>query len=134
MVAAALANSIFSGWQDLDTRMDCDHLKTHMPRYFFNLTNDIRTVVDTDGVQLEDEAALRLEALEMVADLRKESPACAPLPSGQAPCASSEVQECARRCHQWYDHSEEGWRRRGYLDPKDDGRSVRHPRGPLRVA
>ena len=28
MVAAALANSIFSGWQDLDTRMDCDHLKT----------------------------------------------------------------------------------------------------------
>ena len=53
--------------------MDCDHLKTHMPRYFFNLTNDIRTVVDTDGVQLEDEAALRLEALEMVADLRKES-------------------------------------------------------------
>ena len=26
MVAAALANSIFSGWQDLDTRMDCDHL------------------------------------------------------------------------------------------------------------
>lgn len=73
MVAAALANSIFSGWQDLDTRMDCDHLKTHMPRYFFNLTNDIRTVVDTDGVQLEDEDALRLEALEMVADLRKES-------------------------------------------------------------
>ena len=52
MVAAALANFIFSGWQDLDTRMDCDHLKTHMPRYFFNLTNDIRTVVDTDGVQL----------------------------------------------------------------------------------
>ncbi|MGC1683259.1 MAG: hypothetical protein WA760_18220 [Pseudolabrys sp.] len=46
---------------------------THMPRYFFNLTNDIRTVVDTDGVQLEDEDALRLEALEMVADLRKES-------------------------------------------------------------
>ena len=38
-----------------------------MPRYFFNLTNDIRTVVDTDGVQLEDEAALRREALEMVA-------------------------------------------------------------------
>ena len=30
------------------TRMDCDHLKTHMPRYFFNLTNDIRTVVDAD--------------------------------------------------------------------------------------
>ena len=71
MVAAALANSIFSGWQDLDTRMDY-HLKTHMPRYFFNLTNDIRTVVDTDGVQLEDEDALRLEALEMVADLRKD--------------------------------------------------------------
>ena len=43
---AALAKSIFSGWQDLDTRMDCDDLKTHMPRYFFNLTNDIRTVVD----------------------------------------------------------------------------------------
>jgi hypothetical protein len=43
-----------------------------MPRYFFNLTNDIRTVVDTDGVQLEDEDALRLEALEMVADLRKD--------------------------------------------------------------
>ena len=41
-----------------------------MPRYFFHLTNDIRTVVDTDGVQLEDEA---LEALDMVADLSKES-------------------------------------------------------------
>ena len=64
MVAAALANSIFSGWEDRDTRMDCDHLKTDMPRYFFNLTNDIQTVVDTDGVQLEDEAALRREALE----------------------------------------------------------------------
>ena len=42
-MVAALANSIFRGWQDLDTRMDCDHLKTHMPRYFFNLTKDIRT-------------------------------------------------------------------------------------------
>ena len=49
MVAVALANSIFSGWQDRDTRMDCDHLKTDMPLYFFNLTNDIRTVVDTDA-------------------------------------------------------------------------------------
>ena len=47
--------------------------RPYMPRYFFHLTNDIRTVVDTDGVQLEDEAALRREALEMVADLRKES-------------------------------------------------------------
>ena len=44
-----------------------------MRRYFFNLTNGIRTVVDADGVQLEDEEAVRLEALEMVADLRKES-------------------------------------------------------------
>ena len=44
-----------------------------MRRYFFNLTNGIRTVVDTDGVQLEDEEAVRLEALEMVADLREES-------------------------------------------------------------
>ena len=44
-----------------------------MRRYFFNLTNGIRTVVDADGVQLEDEKAVRLEALEMVADLRKES-------------------------------------------------------------
>ena len=72
-MVAALANSIFRGWQDLDTRMDCDHLKTHMRRYFFNLTNGIRTVVDADGVQLEDEEAVRLEALEMVADLREES-------------------------------------------------------------
>ena len=72
-MVAALANSIFRGWQDLDTRMDCDHLKTHMPRYFFNLTNDIRTVVDADGVELEDEEAVRLEAQEMVADLREES-------------------------------------------------------------
>ena len=37
-----------------------------MRRYFFNLTNGIRTVVDADGVQLEDEEA-GLEALEMVA-------------------------------------------------------------------
>jgi hypothetical protein len=44
-----------------------------MRRYFFNLTNGIRTVVDADGVQLEDEEAMRLEALEMVADLREES-------------------------------------------------------------
>jgi hypothetical protein len=29
-------------------------------------------VVDADGVQLEDEEAVRLEALEMVADLREE--------------------------------------------------------------
>ena len=43
-----------------------------MRRYFFNLTNGIRTVVDADGVQLEDEEAVRLEALEMVADLREE--------------------------------------------------------------
>ena len=55
------------------TRTDCDHLKTHMRRYFFNLTNGIRTVVDADGVQLEDEEAVRLGALEMVADLREES-------------------------------------------------------------
>ena len=40
-----------------------------MRRYFFNLTNGIRTVVDSDGVQLEDEEAVRLGALEMVADL-----------------------------------------------------------------
>lgn len=73
MVAAALANSIFSGWQDLDTRMDSDHLKTPMPRYFFNLTNDIRTVVDADGVQLEDEETMRLEALEMVTNLSEEA-------------------------------------------------------------
>jgi hypothetical protein len=53
--------------------MDCDHLKTHMPRCFFNLTNDIRTVVDADGVQLEDEEAMRLEAVEMVTDLREEA-------------------------------------------------------------
>ena len=71
-MVAALANSIFRGWQDLDTRMDCDHLKTHMPRYFFNLTNDIRTVVDADGVELEDEEAVCLEAQEMVADLRED--------------------------------------------------------------
>jgi hypothetical protein len=44
-----------------------------MPRYFFNLTNDIRTVVDADGVQLEDEEAMRLEALEMVTGLREEA-------------------------------------------------------------
>ncbi len=44
-----------------------------MRRYFFNLTNGIRTVVDADGVQLEDEEAVPLEALEMVADLREES-------------------------------------------------------------
>jgi hypothetical protein len=44
-----------------------------MPRYFFNLTNGVRTVVDADGVQLEDEEAMRLEALEMVVDLRKEA-------------------------------------------------------------
>jgi hypothetical protein len=44
-----------------------------MPRYFFNLTNGVRMVVDDDGVQLKDEEAMRLEALEMVADLRKES-------------------------------------------------------------
>jgi hypothetical protein len=55
------------------TGMDCDHLKTHMPRYFFNLTNDIRTVVDADGVQLEDEEAMRLEAVKMVRDLREEA-------------------------------------------------------------
>ena len=53
--------------------MDCDDLKTHMPRYFFNLTNDIRTVVDANGVQLEDEEAMRLEAVEMVTDLREEA-------------------------------------------------------------
>ena len=44
-----------------------------MPRYFFHLTNGIRTVVDTDGVQLDDKQAMRLEAAEMIADLRKES-------------------------------------------------------------
>jgi hypothetical protein len=44
-----------------------------MRRYFFNLTNGIRTVVDADGVQLEDEEVVRLEALKMVADLREES-------------------------------------------------------------
>ena len=55
------------------TRTDCDDLKTHMRRYFFNLTNGIRTVVDAGGVQLEDEEAVRLEAPEMVADLREES-------------------------------------------------------------
>jgi hypothetical protein len=44
-----------------------------MPRYFFNLTNGVRTVVDADGVQLQDEQAMRLEAVEMVAELRKES-------------------------------------------------------------
>ena len=44
-----------------------------MPRYFFNLTNGIRTVVDADGVELSDEEAMRLEAMKMVADLRKES-------------------------------------------------------------
>ena len=44
-----------------------------MPRYFFNLTNGIRTVIDADGVQHEDEKAMRLEAEAMVADLRKES-------------------------------------------------------------
>ncbi|MGA7211396.1 MAG: hypothetical protein WBX78_21295, partial [Pseudolabrys sp.] len=84
--------SSFCDWQDRDTggiddaqfpyngtssprttRTDCDHLKTHMRRYFFNLTNGIRTVVDADGVQLEDEEAVRLEAMEMVADLREES-------------------------------------------------------------
>jgi hypothetical protein len=42
-------------------------------RSLLRLTNDIRTVVDADGVQLEDEEAMRLEALEMVADLREES-------------------------------------------------------------
>ena len=44
-----------------------------MPRYFFNLTNAIRTVVDADGVELADEEAMRFEAMEMVADLHKES-------------------------------------------------------------
>jgi hypothetical protein len=44
-----------------------------MPRYFFNLTNSARMVVDAGGIQLEDEEAMRLEALEMVADLREES-------------------------------------------------------------
>jgi hypothetical protein len=44
-----------------------------MPRYFFNLTNGIRTVADADGVELTDEEAMRFEAMEMVADLRKES-------------------------------------------------------------
>ena len=44
-----------------------------MFRYFFNLTNGIRTVVDADGVELTDEEAMRLEAMEMIADLRKES-------------------------------------------------------------
>jgi len=43
-----------------------------VPRYFFNLTNAIRTVVDADGVELADEEAMRFEAMEMVADLRKE--------------------------------------------------------------
>jgi len=66
-MVAALAKSIFSGSQDLNTRMDCEHLN------FFNLTNDIRTVVDTDGVQLEDEETMRLEALEMVTGLREEA-------------------------------------------------------------
>jgi uncharacterized protein DUF6894 len=44
-----------------------------VPRYFFNLTHAIRTVVDADGVELADEEAMRFEAMEMVADLRKES-------------------------------------------------------------
>jgi hypothetical protein len=42
-------------------------------RSLLRLTNDIRTVVDADGVQLEDEEAMRLEALEMVTGLREEA-------------------------------------------------------------
>jgi len=44
-----------------------------VPRYFFNLSNGVRTVIDTDGVELADEGAMRFEAMEMIADLRKES-------------------------------------------------------------
>ena len=44
-----------------------------MAHYFFNLTNDILRVVDADGVQLEDEKAMRLEALEMVTNLSEEA-------------------------------------------------------------
>ena len=44
-----------------------------MPRYYFHLTNGIRTVIDADGLQLKDEAAMRLEAKEMIADLKKEA-------------------------------------------------------------
>ena len=44
-----------------------------MPRYFFNLTNGVRTVFDTDGVELETEEVVRQETTEMVADLRSES-------------------------------------------------------------
>jgi hypothetical protein len=44
-----------------------------VPRYFFNLTNAIRTVVDADGVELADEEAMRFEAMEMIADLLRES-------------------------------------------------------------
>lgn len=44
-----------------------------MPRYFFNVTNGVRTVTDADGVQLGDEEAMRREAREMVTDLRKEA-------------------------------------------------------------
>ena len=59
-------------WRSCPERM-LAHVEMHMPRYFFNLTNGIRTVVDADGVQLEDDQAMRLEAVEMVADLRKQS-------------------------------------------------------------
>jgi|EndMetStandDraft_8_1072994.scaffolds.fasta_scaffold3193167_1 uncharacterized protein DUF6894 len=44
-----------------------------MSRYYFYLTNGIRTVIDADGLQLKDEEAMRLETKEMIADLKKEA-------------------------------------------------------------
>jgi hypothetical protein len=44
-----------------------------MPRYYFYLTNGIRTVIDADGLELENDQAMRLEAGEMISDLKKEA-------------------------------------------------------------
>jgi hypothetical protein len=44
-----------------------------MPRYFFHLTNGWRVVDDSDGVDHENNESARLEAIEMVSELLKES-------------------------------------------------------------
>jgi hypothetical protein len=44
-----------------------------MPRYFFQLTNGSRVVNDSDGVEHESDESARLEAIEMVLELMKES-------------------------------------------------------------
>jgi hypothetical protein len=44
-----------------------------MPRYFFHLMNGPRVVNDSDGVEHDGDGAARLEAIEMVSELLKES-------------------------------------------------------------